>query len=103
MHTFQMSFHVSKNGVLSITLPNEWADKEVNILLVLESLQQVLPAYQTNLTIIFDLLAQMPDDFMNERLDTFDTVEWNNGLDLDPEYLYKNSCLVKEALCMQTS
>jgi hypothetical protein len=69
MHTFQVSSHVSKSGVLSITLPSEWADKEVNALLVLESLQQVIPT-QTNLAVAFDLLAQMPDDFMNERLDT---------------------------------
>ena len=69
MHTFQVSSHVSESGVLSITLPSEWADKEVNALLVLESLQQVIPT-QTNLAVAFDLLAQMPDDFMNERLDT---------------------------------
>ncbi len=65
MHAFQMSSHVSERDVLSIALPREWADKEVNVLLVLESLQQVMPT-QTNLAVAFNLLTQMP----NERLDT---------------------------------
>ncbi len=37
MHTFQMNSHVSENGVLSVTLPKEWAKQQVNVLLVLES------------------------------------------------------------------
>ena len=31
--------------------------------------------------------------FKNVRI-SFDTVEWDNGLDLDPEYLYEKSVLV---------
>ncbi|MGB4498802.1 MAG: hypothetical protein WBI40_08880 [Methylococcaceae bacterium] len=40
MHTFQMNSHVSENGVLSVTLPKEWAKQRVNVLLVLEPLTQ---------------------------------------------------------------
>lgn len=69
MHTFQVNSHVSENGVLSIKLPREWADKEVNVLLVLEALQNLQEAKPNTLTPAFDLLTQMPDDFMNERSD----------------------------------
>ena len=31
-----------------------------------------------------------PPEFMKARV-AFDTVEWENGLDLDPEYLYDKS------------
>ena len=31
-----------------------------------------------------------PEDFKRVRV-AFDTVEWENGLDLDPEYLYERS------------
>ena len=40
MHTFQMNSHISENGVLSVTLPKEWAKQDVNVLLVLEPLTQ---------------------------------------------------------------
>ena len=36
MHTFQMNSLVSENGILSVTLPKEWAKQNVNVLLVLE-------------------------------------------------------------------
>lgn len=69
MHTFQVNSHISENGVLSIKLPREWAGKEVNVLLVLEALQGLQEVMPNSLTQAFDLLTQMPDDFMNERLD----------------------------------
>lgn len=40
MHTFQMNSHISENGILSVTLPKEWAKQQVNVLLVLEPLTQ---------------------------------------------------------------
>ena len=32
---------------------------------------------------------------------SFDTIEWDNGLDLDPEYLYKNSKIMRTNECTQ--
>ncbi len=37
----------------------------------------------------FQALAS-PEEFRKVRV-VFDTVEWENGLDLDPEYLYQRS------------
>jgi hypothetical protein len=37
----------------------------------------------------FQMLAS-PQEFRKVRV-AFDTVEWDNGLDLDPEYLYERS------------
>lgn len=30
MHTFQINSHINENGILSIKLPKEWAEKDVN-------------------------------------------------------------------------
>jgi hypothetical protein len=41
MHTFQVNLHINENGVLSVKLPKEWAEKDVNVVLVLEFLNQL--------------------------------------------------------------
>ena len=71
MHTFQISSHINENGVLSVKLPKEWAEKDVNVLLVLESLNQLQESVQPkeSLATAFDLLTQMPEDFMTHRQD----------------------------------
>jgi hypothetical protein len=80
MHTFQLNSHINENGVLSVKLPQEWAEKDVNVLLVLEFLTQLKDTIhpKKNLAAAFDLLAQMPEDFMNERVDDFpqEREEW---------------------------
>lgn len=70
MHTFQINSQINENGLLSIKLPQEWANKQVNVLLVLEALQSSLKHVEpTNLALAFELLTQLPSDFMNERVD----------------------------------
>lgn len=71
MHTFQLNSHINENGVLSVKLPKEWAEKDVNVLLVLESLNQLQESTQPkeSLAAAFDLLTQMPEDFMLHRQD----------------------------------
>jgi len=71
MHTFQLNSHVNENGILAVKLPKEWAEQDVNVLLVLEFLNQLeepQPAKQS-LAAAFDLLTQMPEDFMTHRQD----------------------------------
>ena len=41
MHTFQINSHINENGILSVKLPKEWAEKDVNVVLVLEFLNQL--------------------------------------------------------------
>ncbi|MGR8940624.1 MAG: hypothetical protein ACU83P_03440 [Gammaproteobacteria bacterium] len=69
MHTFKTHFHVNENGILSVKLPKEWAEKDVNVLVVLEFLNQLKePAPEKQgLAAAFDLLAEMPEDFMCQR------------------------------------
>ncbi|MDD5274402.1 MAG: hypothetical protein PHU14_17010 [Methylovulum sp.] len=71
MHTFQINSHINENGILSVNLPKEWAEKDVNVLLVLEFLHQVQETkpQPESLAAAFDLLAQMPGDFMTHRQD----------------------------------
>lgn len=71
MHTFKLNSHINENGILTVKLPQEWAEKDVNVLLVLEFLSQLQDTIQPkkNLAAAFDLLAQMPADFMTERYD----------------------------------
>jgi hypothetical protein len=38
-----------------------------------------------------------PNKFKTVRV-SFDTIEWDNNIDLDPEFLYKNSRKVEKAL-----
>lgn len=71
MHTFQLNSHINENGILSVKLPKEWAEKDVNVLVVLEFLNQLKETVpqKENLSIAFDLLTQMPEDFMMQRQD----------------------------------
>jgi hypothetical protein len=41
MQTFQVNSHINENGVLSVNLPKEWAEKDVNVVLVLEFLNKL--------------------------------------------------------------
>lgn len=71
MHTFKTHSHINENGILSVKLPKEWAEKDVNVLLVVEFLNQLkepVPEKQS-LAAAFDLLAEMPEDFMAQRQD----------------------------------
>ena len=36
MQTFQVNSHINENGILSVKLPKEWAEKDVNVVLDLE-------------------------------------------------------------------
>lgn len=71
MHTFQVTSHINENGILLVKLPKEWAKKDVNVLLVLESLNQLKQSTQKkeSLAIAVDLLTQIPEDFMTYRQD----------------------------------
>lgn len=70
MHTFQTNSHANENGRLSVKLSKEWAKKDVNVVFVLEFLNPSQePAPSESLAAAFDLLAQMPDDFMGQRQD----------------------------------
>ena len=71
MQTIQVSSHINEHGVLSVNLPKEWAEKDVNVVLVLELLNKLKDAKPKteNLAAAFNLLAQMPDDFMLQRED----------------------------------
>lgn len=59
--------------MLSVKLPKEWAEQDVNVVLVLEFLIQLKESRQKkeSLAAAFDLLAQMPEDFMSYRQDDF--------------------------------
>ena len=81
MHTFQVNSRINENGILSIKLPKEWTEKDVNVVLVLEFLNQLQEAkpQKESLAAAFDLLAQMPEDFfMTHRQDDLpqERVEW---------------------------
>lgn len=71
MQTIQVSSLINEHGVLSINLPKEWAEKDVNVVLVLECLNKLKDAKpkKESLAGAFDLLTQMPDDFMLQRED----------------------------------
>ena len=71
MHAFQVNSHINENGILSVKLPKEWAEKDVNVVLVLAFLNQLQESrpQKESLAAAFDLLAQMPEDFMAHRQD----------------------------------
>ncbi len=71
MQTFQVNSHINENGVLSVNLPKEWAEKDVNVVLVLEFLNKLKESKpkKESLAGAFDLLTQMPEDFMLHRQD----------------------------------
>jgi len=79
MHSFQVNSRINENSILSIKLPKEWAEKDVNVVLVLEFLNQLQEAKpQKERLAAFDLLVQMPEDFMTHRQDDLpqEQVEW---------------------------
>ncbi len=80
MHSFQVNSRINENSILSIKLPKEWAEKDVNVVLVLESLNQLQESKpnKESLAAAFDQLAQMPEDFMTHRQDDLpqEQVEW---------------------------
>lgn len=55
----------------SVNLPKEWAEKDVNVVLVLEFLNKLneTKPIKERLAGAFDLLTQLPDDFMENRVD----------------------------------
>ena len=61
MH-MQINSRVDKDGKLMLDLPREWAEREVSI--VLEILTTI--EHENNLSAAFDILASMPDDFMQD-------------------------------------
>ena len=69
MHAFQINSLINENGILSVKLPKEWAENDVNVVLVLEFLNQLQDSkpQKESLAAAFDLLAQMPEDFMTHR------------------------------------
>jgi virulence-associated protein VagC len=54
----------------SVNLPKEWAEKDVNVVLVLEFLNKLneTKPIKERLAGAFDLLTQLPDDFMENRV-----------------------------------
>lgn len=64
MHTVQVESHIDKQGFLRLKLPQEWADQDVNVVVVLEKKAIPLVSKKPNLVQAFELLAEMPDDFM---------------------------------------
>lgn len=61
MHSIHLTSHTNKNGLLTVQLPQEWAEQEVDVVLKLEK-----PAEQgKSLAQAFDLLTNMPNDFMS--------------------------------------
>jgi len=71
MHTFKTHSLINENGILSVKLPKERAEKNVNVLLVLEFLNQLKePAPEKqSLAAAFYLLADMTEEFMTQRPD----------------------------------
>ncbi|MFZ2170498.1 MAG: hypothetical protein WAW61_12780 [Methylococcaceae bacterium] len=64
MHTFQINSHINENGILSVKLPKEWAEKDVNVVLVLKFLNQLQESKpkKESLAAAFDLLAHELND-----------------------------------------
>ena len=63
--------NINENSILPVKFPKEWAEKDVNVVLVLEFLNQLQESKpkKESLAAAFDLLAQMPEDFMTHRQD----------------------------------
>jgi len=68
MYQMQLISKIGKDGNLNIQLPQEWSEKKVSILLTVEQL--TVTEHKNNLSAAFEILASMPDDFMqNGRQD----------------------------------
>ncbi|WP_353570726.1 hypothetical protein [Candidatus Albibeggiatoa sp. nov. BB20] len=71
MHSVQLETHIDKQGLLKLQLPNEWANQDVNVILVLEKKTTPVAPPKQDLSSAFELLTTMPDDFMQDgREDT---------------------------------
>jgi len=69
MQQMQFISKIDKDGNLKIPLPQEWAEKKVSIILLVELL--TVTESQNSLFPAFEILASMPDDFMqNGREDS---------------------------------
>lgn len=71
MQTFQINSHNNENGILSVKLPKKIGWIVAYVVLVLEFLNQLQESkpQKESLAAAFDLLAQMPKDFMTHRQD----------------------------------
>lgn len=87
MQTFQINSHINENGIFSVKLPKEWAEKDVNVILVVKFLNQLKESnpQKESLAAAFDLLAQMPEDLITHRQDNLP--EAGRGLQPRPERL----------------
>lgn len=72
MHTFQLNAQINEHGILSVTLPKEWAKQSVNILLVLEPQADSTDAQQRKLK----LKASLNNAVSLNIFDGVDGVEW---------------------------
>jgi len=69
MYSMQLESHIDKQGCLKLQLPEDWADANVNVVVVVEK-KDLPDNATTNLNAAFELLSSMPDDFMkNDRQD----------------------------------
>ncbi len=64
MHTLQLESHIDTQGFLRLKLPGEWANQDVNVVLVLE--KKTLQVQPQGLEVAFELLTALPDDFMQD-------------------------------------
>jgi hypothetical protein len=59
----RLNSRTDKNGSLMFSLPREWAEKEVSIIVEIPDAES-----ENNLSAAFDILASMPDDFMRDGI-----------------------------------
>ncbi len=64
MHTLQLESHIDTQGFLRLKLPREWANQDVNVVVVLE--KKAVQVQPQGLEAAFELLATLPDDFMQD-------------------------------------
>ncbi|WP_353572223.1 hypothetical protein [Candidatus Albibeggiatoa sp. nov. BB20] len=61
MHSIQFESHIDKQSYLKLQLPNEWVNQDVNIVVLEKKAEPIKPQ---NLSVAFELLATMPENFM---------------------------------------
>jgi len=64
MHTLQLESHIDTQGFLRLKLPREWANQDVNVVVVLE--KKAVQVQPQGLEAAFELLVALPDDFMQD-------------------------------------